>query len=314
MALLGRKKILLAKIEATYNANVAPTGADAILVRNLEVTPFESDSVSRDLVRPYYGSSDVLLSRKRVRCTFSVEMAGSGTAGTAPRYGPLLQACAMEATVVANTSVTYDPVSSFNGNDSVTLIYNVDGVQHKVTGARGTFSLNAQNNEIPTIDFEMTGIYVDPTDTAQSTYTISYGDQAQPVLFQDGNTSSFSFHGFGGKLSSFSMAVSNEVNFRQLIGDSAGEVMILDRAPAGDVVIEAPTLAQKDYFSVAKVAGTGSLTFQHGQTGGNIVTFTASRCSLGQPSYSEEDSVQMLNLPYQATPTSGNDDFELVYS
>ncbi|MEK9985427.1 MAG: phage tail tube protein, partial [Opitutae bacterium] len=214
MALLGRKKILLAKIEATYNANVAPTGADAILVRNLEVTPFESDSVSRDLVRPYYGSSDVLLSRKRVRCTFSVEMAGSGTAGTAPRYGPLLQACAMEATVVANTSVTYDPVSSFNGNDSVTLIYNVDGVQHKVTGARGTFSLNAQNNEIPTIDFEMTGIYVDPTDTAQSTYTISYGDQAQPVLFQDGNTSSFSFHGFGGKLSSFSMAVSNEVNFR----------------------------------------------------------------------------------------------------
>tara|TARA_E500000331_G_scaffold358220_1_gene423483 strand:+ start:16143 stop:17087 length:945 start_codon:yes stop_codon:yes gene_type:complete len=314
MALLGRKKILLAKIEPTYAATVTPTGSDALLVRSLEVTPFESDSVSRDLVRPYFGTSDVLLANKRVRCTFSVELAGSGTAGTAPQYGDVLRACGMTQTIVASTSVTYDPISSFTGNDSVTLVYNVDGVQHKVKGARGTFTLSCSNNEIPTIDFEMTGIYVDPTDTAQSGYTVAYSNQEQPELFQQGNTSSFQFHSFAGRLSSLSMALSNEVTYRQLIGDATGEVMILDRAPAGDVVIEAPVLSDKDYFAIAKDAGTGNLTFQHGQTAGNIVTMTAARCSLGAPSYSEDNSVQMLNMPYQATPTSGNDDFDLVYT
>jgi hypothetical protein len=68
-----------------------PTGANAILVRNLEITPLEAETVNRDLVRPYLGASDQLLAQTRVSMTFEVEMAGSGTAGTAPAYGPLLK-------------------------------------------------------------------------------------------------------------------------------------------------------------------------------------------------------------------------------
>ena len=53
-------------------------GVDAVLVRDLSITPQQSDVVSRDLIRPYLGASQQLLANTRVECTFSVELAGGG--------------------------------------------------------------------------------------------------------------------------------------------------------------------------------------------------------------------------------------------
>lgn len=310
MALLSRKRLILAKIEATYGTDSTPAGTDAVLVRSLEVTPLESDVISRDLIRPYYGNSDQLLANARVRCSFEVELAGSGTAGTAPRYDALLKSCGLASTVVAATSVTYAPVSaSFS---SCTIVYNLDGVQHKLTGVRGTVSMNCQLGQIPTLQFEMTGIYNAPTDTAAP--SVTYSNQATPLIFKDGNTSSFSFFSYSGCLSSVSFNLANEIVYRELVGCTK-QVLITDRKPAGEVVIEAPTIATKDYFSVALGTATGSLSFLHGTTAGNRVTFTAAQADVGNPSYSEQDGIAMLNLPYVALPTTaGNDELSLAFT
>jgi hypothetical protein len=98
MPLLTRKKLLLAKIEAAYGTDSTPTGSAAILVRNLEVVPLQSDIVQRELIRPYLGNYEQLLANTRVQVTFEVELAGSGTAGTAPAYGPILRSCALSET------------------------------------------------------------------------------------------------------------------------------------------------------------------------------------------------------------------------
>lgn len=310
MPLLSRKRLILAKTETTYGTNSSPAGTDAVLVRNLEITPLEADVVSRDLIRPYLGNSDQLLANPRVRITCEVELAGSGTAGTAPRYGALLLACGTAATTVASTSVTYAPVSaSFS---SCTIAYNVDGVQHLLTGCRGTFTMNCQLGQIPTIQFEMTGIFNTPTDTAQP--AVTYAAQATPLIFRDGNTSSFSFMGYSGCLMSVDFNLANNIVYRELIGCTK-EVLITDRQPAGTVVIEAPTIAAKNYFSDALGSSTGSLSFLHGTTAGNRVTFTASQSDVTQPSYSDSDGVQMLNIPYVALPTTaGNNEFSLAFT
>ena len=112
MPLLSRKRLILAKIEATYGTDPTPTGAEAILVRNLEITPLEAETVSRELIRPYLGASDQLLAQTRVGINFEVELAGSGTAGTAPAYSALMKSCGLSETVVATTSVTYAPISA----------------------------------------------------------------------------------------------------------------------------------------------------------------------------------------------------------
>lgn len=310
MPLLSSKRLLLAKTETTYATSAAPSGSDAVLVRNLEITPLEADTVSRDLIRPYLGNSEQLLANPRVKVTCEVEMAGSGTAGTAPRYDALLKACGLSSTVVASTSVTYAPASS--NFSSCTVAYNIDGVQHLVTGCRGTLAMDCQLGGIPVFRFEMTGIYNTPTDTAQP--AVTYAQQASPLLFREGNTTGFSFLGYSGCLMNVEMDLANEIVYRELIGCTK-EVLITDRKPAGTVVIEAPTMAAKNYFTEALGTTTGSLGFTHGTVAGNRVVFSAPQTDVTQPSYSDSDGIHMLNLPFVAVPTTaGNNEFTFAFT
>jgi hypothetical protein len=99
-------------------------GSDAIQVTNVEVTPIESDNVQAAAFQGFIGGSTrgTLVANKRVSITFDVELAGSGSAGTAPAFGPLLKAAGLSETVVAVTSVTYAGVSSsFEQRNSVLL-------------------------------------------------------------------------------------------------------------------------------------------------------------------------------------------------
>ena len=313
MAKLYRKRTVLIKAESTYGTDSTPVGSDACQVRNLEVTPVQSDIVSRDLIRPYLGASPQLIANNRVQVTFEVEYSGSGTAGTAPRYGSLLKACGFSETVVASTSVTYAPVStSFS---SVTMYYSTDGVRHKVTGARGTYSLNLTANQIPVINFTMTGQYVAPTDTADPTPTFT--NQATPKIFNDTNTTAFTlFSETDLPLQSCQLDIGNEVVYRELI-NSDKEVLIVNRSGSGTLMIEMPTLASHDFFADAVASTTGNLSIVHGTTGGNIVTLAsaANAVSLGAPAYSEDSGIVMLNLPFTLVPgTSGNDEFTLAYT
>ena len=312
MPLLSRKRLLLAKLETTYGTDPTPVvGSDAILVRNIEVTPLEVDTVNRELIRPFLGQADQLLAQQRVLINFEVELAGSGSAGTAPAYGPLLQACRCTETVVSSTSVTYAPNSDATPK-SVTIYFNNDGVLHKATGCRGTFTLNAEVGAIPFISFEMTGVFNAPSDVSISAPT--YANQADPLVFKNGNSSSFQVFSYSGAVQSLSFELANEVIYRELVGGTKS-IDVVNRAPSGECVIEATTIATKDFFTAATGSSTGNLTFQHGSTAGNIATFTAAQIDLGGPSYSDQDGIQMLTLPHIATPTSaGNNDFSLAFT
>ena len=310
MPLLNRKRLIAAKIESTVGTDSVPTGTDALLVRNLDITPLSGDVVSRDLVRPYFGNFDQLIAKTSVAISFEVELAGSGTAGTAPKYDAVLKACGMSGTVSAGVSVTYAPVSS--SLSSCTIYYNVDGILHKLTGCRGDMSMSCAVGVIPVLKFSMTGIYNAPTDTAALTPT--YAAQATPLVFRQGNTSAFSLFSYSGVLQSLEFNLSNEIVYRELIGGTK-EVLLTDRKPAGSVMIEMPTIAAKDYFAASLLTATGNLTFLHGTTAGNKVTFTAPYVDVTNPAYGEQDSAVMLNIPYVATPSSaGNDEFTLAYT
>ena len=388
MPLLSRKRLILAEIESQYGTDPTPAATDAVLVRDLNITPMQSDVVNRDLVRPYLGASEQLLANTRVECTFSVELAGSGTAGTAPRFGSVLKACGLAETAYtpavtgtaaagASNSITLDGSASatddaYNGLilritggtgngtvaivtdyvgatkvatlrplgsavtpdntsaysiglqtiytpvsasfSSVTIHYNIDGVLHKLTGCRGTFAINTAVGEIPTIDFTMTGIFNAPTDTAIVAPT--YSNQATPLVFKSGNSGGFNLLGYGTCLQSVAMDIGNNIIYRELV-NCTKEVLLTDRAATGTVVLEAPTIAAKDYFAAALTDGTlGDLSFIHGSTSGNIVSLiSAGRADIGDPSYEDQDGIHMLSIPYTLIPsTAGNDEFRLVFA
>ena len=310
MALLTRKRVILIETESSYGTDPTPAATDVVLVTDLSITPQSSDVVNRDVVRPYLGSSEQILANTRVECTFSVELAGSGTAGPAPRYGSALKATGLSETVSSGTSVTYAPVSS--SFSSVTIHYNVDGVRHKVTGCRGSFTISAEVGSIPTIDFTFTGIYNAPTDTALP--TVTYGNQATPLIFKNGNTSGFQLLSYAGALQSLTMDLGVSTVYRELVGGTK-EVIITDRASNGSVTIEAPTIAQKDYFTAALTDSTlGNLAFLHGTTAGNKVQLTSSKVDIGDVNYGEMDGVAMLEIPYTLVPSSAGNEFSLIYT
>jgi len=386
MVLLTRKRLILAKTETTYGTDSSPVGTDAILVKELEITPIEADVVSRDLIRPYLGNSDQLLANTRVSITFQVELAGSGAAATAPRFSSLLKACGMAETTTAAAitgtaqagsagsitlaagasatndiyngmiititggtgsggvgvitdyvgstkvatvqkstatftpgasstysiaaNVGYKPVSA--SFDSASIYFNNDGVLHVITGARGTFVLNAEVGEIPTIEFTMLGIYNAPTDTAAP--AVTYSNQATPLIFKAGNTTAFSILGYSGCLMSLELDMANETVYRELVGCDKS-VIITNRAVEGTCMIEAPTIAEKDFFTIANDNSTGILSMLHGTTAGNRVTLLAPKVDIGNPSYEDSDGIQMLSLPFAAIPTSaGNDEVSLTFA
>ena len=311
MPKLHRKRSILAKAESSYGSDPTPTGsANYVQVIDLNIEPIVSDEVSRDLIRPYMGNYEVIPANTRVNVTFDVEMAGSGSAGTAPKYGAILKACGLSETVVSSTSVTYAPVTT--PSDSVTLFVNYDGIRHKVTGARGTFSLNCEVNNIPRISFSLTGIFNAPTDTALPTVTVS--NQASPLIFKNGSASNFAIFGFAAALQSWNLDFNNEVIYRELVGGTK-EVLITDRRPSGTAVIESPALSAHNFFTDYTGTSTGTNTWLHGTVAGNKVTVSCPQTDLGQPTYEESDGITMLSLPFMATPTaSANNEFSLVYT
>jgi len=111
MPRLIRKTAILAKIETTYGVDSTPTGAaNAILISNASFN-IDYSNVSRDLIRPFLGGSEELAGTRFARAQFDVEWANSGTAGTAPAWGPLLRACGFaEASLSTPVRVEYTPI------------------------------------------------------------------------------------------------------------------------------------------------------------------------------------------------------------
>ena len=383
MSLLTRKRTILAKIETVYGTDPTPTGAaNAILVRNVNITPQETEIASRDLVRPFLGNSEQLPVAIHAAVDFEVEIAGAGTAGVAPAYGPLLRACGFAelilAAAVAGTAqaggastitlavaasgvdstynfftiritggtgsgqsrvisgyvgatkvatvyeawvtppditstysidaqVVYAPVSI--GFESATLYFNVDGVLHKLTGARSTVAMDTNAKAIPVFKFKFMGLYSAVTDTVAP--TVVFSAWIKPVPVNGVNTSGLRLHGYStGVLSAMSIDMANSVVFRSLVG--AESVLITDRKPVGNITLEAGTVAAKDWWSDVKNATTGPLSITHGTVVGNKVIIGAPGVQLLKPVYQDLNGVQMLQMGMALVPgSSGNDELTI---
>lgn len=395
MPLRTKQRLVLVETEgSSYGVDATPDGADALLINDdLQLSPLQGPTIQRRVIRPYRGAYETSIVNTQVGITFSVELAGSGTAGTPSALGDILRACATAQTVTASAltgtatagaantitlaagtsavndfycgqiititsgtgsghiglitgyigstrvctvapisatfvpgassaysiaaNVSYRPISVTDGvaDTSCTITYNIDGVQHKLLGCRGTATWNSMLGEFGGLNFTMTGIYTSPTDTAQSTYTVAYANQAVPLVYRADNVRATRFFGYAGCFQGITLDFGNTVNYRELIGCTK-QVLIPDGQSSGTVMMEATSIANFDPFTASLSDGsTGALSTVIYGAAGNRVSLVVPRCDMGQPSYTSQDGYEMLNLPYTAIPSAvGNDDFYIVYS
>lgn len=302
--MLTRKKVLLAKIETTYGTDATPAAADAILTKNLSITPYDGNTVQRNIDRPTLGNDISINVAPNIKVSFDVELAGSGTAGTAPAWGSLLRACGFSETVNAGTDVVYAPVST--GFESATMHYEQDGQLHKVLGARGTVSFELTAGGLPAMKFNFTGLYQKPVAGALVADLSAF---QIPVPVTKVNTPTYSIHGYSAIATGLTLDMANNVLHRNVIGEEA--VKITDRAPRGQLTLDAPTLAEKDMFALVEShAGvtTGAIQVVHGTAAGNIIQLDAPKTQLQTISPTDLDGQFGYQIDVSYMPDAGDDE------
>lgn len=119
MPLRSRPKVIAAKIETTEGSDVTPTAAaNAILCENARVTSQQDMVETKEHTGSLDGAEDIV-GGTRMSVTFDVYIKGSGTAGTAPEFGPLLKACGWAETATA-TAVPSSPETAGAGGSTTT--------------------------------------------------------------------------------------------------------------------------------------------------------------------------------------------------
>ncbi|CZT36415.1 hypothetical protein [Rhizobium sp. 9140] len=301
-----RNRAILVKSETIYGEDSIPTGAaNAMVMTDVDFDPSAGQEVSRDLVLPYMGHQGVTLVGTYGTLSGEVEVAGSGTPGTAPAWGVLMRACAMREVITAATDVQYNPISK--AQESVSVRWNGDGVQHILLGARGTWTLNMAPLAIPRFRFVLTGLLGVVSDAALPTLTTAAFKKAVPV--NKANTT-FSLHGYAGGTEGITFDIGNQIEPDFLINEEAIEHV--DRMMTGSAIMRADALSSVNWFAKSEAGDLGILAAQHGKQGGNIVKFGMQAVQIGRPKYGETRKRINNTLPLMATPVAGNDEFLLT--
>ena len=318
MPRLIRKTAILAKTETTYGTDSVPTGAaNAILVSNASFN-LAYNNVERNFIRPFFGGSGQLAGTRFVECSFEVELANSGTAGTAPAWGPLLRACGMAEAVLATPArVEYTPVSaSFS---SVTIYYHIDGVRRVALGCMGNVEIMLNEGAAPMLRFTFAGLDGGRTAVADPTVTLTAFRAPQVVTDVNSGDINLGATYSAGVLSSgtaypsrgLSINLQNTVSRKAILGGQA--VQISDRNVQAQCQLDLTAAQEVSFLTDINTNTTTSLGFSHSTGAGVGILLHAPQVQRIDPTDAEYEGDVHMAQNLRLTPTTaGNDELRLV--
>ncbi len=301
------KKVLLRKRETTYGVDPAPAGTDAVLAHEVDFAPHEADVVGRSPIKPWMGrGAKSLMANAKASLSYFVEMAGAGAAGTVPKWGLDLRCCGFSETVSVGVDVQYSPVSA--AQDAMTSYWNNDGLRGRANGYMGNARFEFMAGEAPKLRVAMTGLPLAPDDTAMP--TPDFTGWTEPLIVNKANTPTFTLHGYACALAELSIDMANVVAFYDWVNSK--NVKITNREPTFQVVIENPTIAQKNYFSAISGNTLDTMQLIHGSVAGSIVQVDAPKAQLMNPRFGERNGLTILTMDGQLHPNAGNDEVKVT--
>jgi hypothetical protein len=307
-------EVILAKTESSYGVDPTPVVAtNSILIRNANLTLEGLRMNDRAAIRGSIGQLQKVYGGALARITFECEVKGSGTAGTAPEIGPLLEACGMDETIVAVTSVTYQPVST--GHESVTIYYFEGGrKRHVITGCRGTATIRVEAGGIMLIAFEFVGHHAIPS------------DQTQPVPVYNSTVPraalgmAVSVNGVTAIVAkSWEFSLNNVIAMPPSLAatDGYGDIILTGRDVTGSIVIETELVSVIDIATILR-AGT-RFAFASGTLG----SVAGNRVALSTPSSStyftntelqDADGLRLNSLPLAVDDSTSDQEISLAFT
>ncbi len=309
--LLIKKLALLVAIEAITGTIVVPVAADAIKVSDVTLTPIEGDEVEEGVIMPFFGASESTLVTLYRKIAFSVGFAGVGVAGDIPGYATLLRACAASATNTPapgpDANTVFSPVT--DDIESVTIYAVMDKQLYKMAGARGNCKIAVGAKQIPKYQFEFTGAFF-PVEEMGAMPAVSYAKFQKPIGVNKLNTT-LMLDGYEAAASDFQFDMGNQVVKQDLMSVDATE--ITGRSSTISVTFRNTSVATKDWIEMARVGAKVPLLLKHGQSATNSVSIAAPLAQVGKPTFSDQDGIQMVQIPLRAIPSdTGNDEWAIT--
>lgn len=313
--------VFLAKIETTAGTDAVPTGAaDAVMVGgDITITPLDANNIELDRITGYFGANPNLVGPATVKATVSVDLAGSGTAGTAPHWGSrLLVASAMaEASLTTPTRIEYTPVST--SLKTLTCYYYDDGVLHKLLGAMSNVKFTAKVGEAPKVTFDITGLDGGVSATANATPTLT--PYKLPVPVTKPNVVDFSLGatyaagvitlGTGYASTGLELDFGNEVVYVPTL--SAERVDIVERKVTGKVTFDLTAAQEVTLMGLVKANTLSGVGFTLGTVAGNKLLIHAPSVQLLNPRKSDLQKSRSVDFDLTFLPVAGNDEIRMVW-
>ncbi|MCZ2498139.1 hypothetical protein GN316_15345 [Xylophilus sp. Kf1] len=309
---------VLGKIEATYGLDSVPTGgANAIDVSAVTINALNAQNVDRALLRPYFGASEQLVGTAYKTLDFSTEIAGSGSKGVAPAFGPLLRASGLAQIITATSLVEYQPVSS--GFDSATLYAYDDGIVHKLLGSRGTFDADLGLGKIPKFAWKFMGL--DGGDFAAQPGTVDYAAVQVAQVVTDANSGDIMLGGSyaagvlsGGTLygsTGLTFSLGARTVYTPLLGSQS--VDVTGREVTGTIQLDLTAAQEVDFLAKVRANTRQSLGFSHGTLAGRKVVVFMPAVQLINPRKTELNNRRMQTFDFRAVPVNGNDEIVIAF-
>lgn len=308
---LRRKALLAAKLETTYGTDAVPTAAsDALLAFNPTLNPVGA-KVTRDPVRDTISPSPGLIGSRYYELTFETEYYGSNAAGTAPRWGALMQACSMTETIVATVSVTYKPNSLGTSAKSVTIYAFFDGRRHILTGCVGNVELVAAAGTPMRLRWTFRGLYLVPTDVAVPAPTFETNVNSPPKVLSVSLTYN--------ALTTFvaqqvTVNLGNQFANRPDVNATHGfkGFAIASRQGAGSWNPEAFTVATYDVWTDWINATLRQLSLVVGSGAGNVGTLTLPKLMVDDIRQGDREGVETFEIPFSLAYNVADDELSLA--
>lgn len=309
MTMLSRKTQLLAKaesVEGTFETGIAAADG-GIQIYDLKFGA-DFETFIRNPQRATLSQQAPMIGAGKASVAFKTELKGSGAAGTAPKYGALLKSCGFAETVVAATSVAYAPASASIPSLSLKVV--VDGVAHKLAGARGNVKLGFVNGQPGFLEFSFEGVYAGTEDLA-SVAGITY-DTTDPVPFMAANC--LSFGDANPVVTKLDLDMGNKLGLRPNANSANGYVsaQLTDRDPSFSLDPEMTTVAAYDWFGKLKAGTLAALTLTLGATAGNIVTISAPKCYVTKIDPGDRNGNYIANASGVMAMTAGDDEMTIT--
>lgn len=307
--MLQRKSFALVKIETEYGVDPGLTIDDMLVLTGISGTRYGGSTTDRTRMRATLGGFSQINTGPNAQITLTAPLKGAGTPGNVPECGAMLRACGHSEVITADESVVYQPVST--GFESATVYWITDNQVQRITGARGTATFTLTSGSDPTVEVAFTGAYNRP-----EAFTLDgeYEELVTEVPVNKQNTSGFDVHGYEGCGQSFTLTQNNTVTWRNLINCEGAH--ITDRQSTGQVNIEAPNLATKDYFAEIEShqeVKKGPVALIHGTEAGNTVVFNAPAVQLASISDQDQDGYVHYQMDARFLPVAGDDEYTITF-